>query len=329
MTVLSVAYPLFPVGPDASGGAEQILYLLDREIVRSGERSVVLAAGGSSVSGELISTAAPEGALTDAVRAEAQLQHRAAIEHILQNRRVDVIHFHGLDFDTYLPDTDVPMIVTLHLPLAWYPEAALHQNRAKLVCVSESQATGTDFPVVLNGIDTSRFQPAPKQDLLLWLGRICPEKGVHLALEAAHEADASLLIAGPVHAFESHQSYFHNSVEPLLDGKRCYIGPVDGLNKTRLLAEARGVLIPSLAAETSSLVAMEAISSGTPVIAFSSGALPEVVDHDTTGFIVDSPAGMAGAIPKLAEISPEACRAVAEARFEAKRMACDYFRLYR
>ncbi len=306
LTVLSIAYPLFPVGPDSAGGAEQILYLLDREIVRSGNRSLVVAKPESTISGELVPT----------------------LDEALRNYSIDLIHFHGLDFNDYVPETNVRKFATLHLPLAWYPEQALTRPDVERICVSRSQASNTSFPVILNGIDFDRFHTAPKSDYLLWLGRICPEKGVHIALQVAHGRNLPLYIAGPVHPFESHQAYFCEQVEPLLDERRRYLGPVSGEEKNRLLAEARCVLIPSLVAETSSLVAMEAISSGTPVIAFRNGALPEVVDHERTGFIVDSQQDMSLALDRIEAISPGTCRETAKVRFDAARMARDYFKLY-
>jgi glycosyltransferase involved in cell wall biosynthesis len=109
---------------------------------------------------------------------------------------------------------------------------------------------------------------------------------------------------------------------------RRWIGPVAGRVKRRLLAAARCVLIPSLVAETSSLVAMEALASGTPVIAWRAGALPEIVDHGKTGYIVDDVAGMAEAIYKADSIDPEACRAAARQRFARPRMLESYLALY-
>lgn len=306
LTVLSVAYPLFPVGPDSAGGAEQILYLLDREIVRSGRRSLVVAKPDSSISGELV----------------------PSIEEALRENSIDLIHFHGLDFNDHVPETNVRMLATMHLPLAWYPQEALLRSGVEKICVSRAQASATGFPVVLNGIDVARFHTAPKRDYLLWMGRICPEKGVHIALEVARERDLPLYIAGPVHPFESHQEYFRDKVQPLFDSRRQYLGAVSGEHKNRLLAEASCLLIPSLVAETSSLVAMEAISSGTPVIAYGNGALPEVVDHGETGFIVHSQGEMSSALDRIGLISPEICRQTAEARFDASRMAQDYFNLY-
>ncbi len=286
MTILSVAYPLFPVGSDSGGGAEQILSLLERAITEAGHRSIVIAADGSRVTGSLIGTPVATGEITDDRRMQAQHAHLQRINRVLAEYEVDLIHFHGLDFDRYIPDTHVPMLATLHLPLDWFAKSIFSNPKLTLNCVSRAQAANSGFPVIGNGVDTARYHPSQRKgEYLLWLGRICPEKGVHLALRAAHKLEMPLIVAGPVHPFKWHEDYFANEVEPLLDSKRRYIGSVAGAAKAKLLAEARCVLVTSLAAETSSLVAMEAISSGTPVAALGSGALPEVVDHGVTGVI--------------------------------------------
>jgi glycosyltransferase involved in cell wall biosynthesis len=137
-----------------------------------------------------------------------------------------------------------------------------------------------------------------------------------------------LIVAGPVHAFDSHRRYFAEKIAPLLDMKRRHIGPVAGRAKRDLLARARCLLVPSLVAETSSLVAMEAISCGTPVVAWKSGALPEVVEHGRIGFIVDSEEAMVDAVRRISEISPDVCRAVALERFDDRRMVGSYMTVY-
>ena len=99
LTVLSVAYPLAPVGPDAVGGAEQVLSALDRALVAAGHRSLVVACEGSNVAGRLLRIPAAGGKLDDAAQGAAQ----AAVRHVLASVQADVIHLHGIDFDTYLP----------------------------------------------------------------------------------------------------------------------------------------------------------------------------------------------------------------------------------
>ncbi|MGA8025709.1 MAG: glycosyltransferase family 4 protein [Bryobacteraceae bacterium] len=334
MNILSVAYPLLPVGPDSGGGAEQILYLIERGLVQAGHRSIVIAAKGSQVSGEILETPVFTREITDQVRHEAQRTHRRMLERALDEYSIDLIHFHGLDFHAYRPTRRAPQLATLHLPPAWYPSWIFDLSDIQLNCVSRDQASAAHsparLPVVTNGIDTNQFRRLRKKlDYLLWIGRVCPEKGVHIALQVAHRLKIRIVIAGPVHPFRDHEAYFSNQVQPLLDSKRKYVGAIGLEEKKKLLAEARCVLLPSLAAETSSLVAMEAISSGTPVLAFRSGALPEVIEHGQTGFIVDSEDEMAEAVERrLHEISPETCRCRAKLRFDARRMVSDYIDLY-
>jgi len=327
-----VGYPLLPVGPNAAGGAEQILYLVDRGLVRRGWHSIVIAARGSSVDGELIESPACKGEMTEEVRKAARCDHLRLIEQTLDQYPVDLLHFHGLDFFNYLPSNRVRKIATLHLPCAWYPDSVFAAKDVELVCVSDSQARSAPqpaLPVIRNGIDTAQFSgKCGERKHLLWLGRICPEKGVHIALEVARELDAPLVVAGPVHRYRDHEVYFAEKVQPLLDRKRRYAGPVGLSEKIRLLGEAFCLLIPSLVEETSSLVAMEAISSGTPVVAYRSGALPEIVEHGVTGFVVDSQQQMAEAVRRVVEISSNTCRQHALACFEAARMVEDYVRLY-
>ncbi|MGI8958813.1 MAG: glycosyltransferase family 4 protein [Bryobacteraceae bacterium] len=333
MTVLSVAYPLLPVGPDSGGGAEQILSLVEQGLVDAGHRSVVIAAKGSKTAGELIEGSVAAGEITDDVRQDAQRVHLSCVETALERYPIDVIHFHGLDFYSYLPQQTVPMLATLHLPVSFYPAWIFNDGRVTLNCVSNAQVNSVPSPrkppVVFNGVDVERYRDSSRhKDHLLVLTRICHEKGVHIALEVAHRLDLPLIIAGPVHPFRDHEIYFSEQVQPLLDEKRQYVGAVSLDTKIALLAEARCLLIPSLVAETSSLVAMEAISSGTPVIAFRSGALPEVVEHGECGFIVDSQDQMVDAVQHTSEISSETCRATAKLRFDARRMANDYLELY-
>jgi glycosyltransferase involved in cell wall biosynthesis len=186
------------------------------------------------------------------------------------------------------------------------------------------------LPPVPNGVDTDLYQPAAaKQDYALVLGRVAPEKGFHHALDAAIRADVPLIAAGTLFPYPAHQRYFEEQVRPRLDDRRRWHGPAFGAAKRRLLAEARCLLVPSTAPETSSLVAMEALASGTPVIAFRSGALPTIVEHGVTGFIVDDADQMANAIGRVDAIDPAACHRAACARFALSDTIARYFDLYR
>lgn len=189
-TILSVSYPLACVGPDAVGGAEQVLSLLDEAVVRAGWESIVIASEGSLVRGTLVATPAPVGPLTDAARRAAQERHREAIARVLRERSVDLVHMHGVDFDAYLPPPGVPVLATLHLPPSFYAPAALRPARPRtyLHCVSSAQHAAcppdvTLLPPIENGIDVDSFRGrVRRRGFALALGRICPEKGYHIAL---------------------------------------------------------------------------------------------------------------------------------------------------
>jgi glycosyltransferase involved in cell wall biosynthesis len=261
---------------------------------------------------------------------------RDAIARALHRWPVDVVHMHGIDFHAYLPAAGVPTLATLHLPPGWYPPAVFSPERPDtwLNPVSAAQrAACPPSPALLgaipNGVDVARLGcRGRKRGWAMALGRICPEKGFHHALDAAKVADTPLLLAGQVHPYPEHQRYHAEQIVPRLDGRRRFVGPVGLARKRRLLAAAKCLLVPSLAPETSSLVAMESIACGTPVVAFAIGALPEVVEHGRTGFIVRDVHEMADAIREAGRLDPEECRAAARERFPADRMAARYLGIY-
>ena len=336
LTVLNVAYPVAPVGPGAVGGAEQIVAALDQALTRVGHRSLVVACQGSLVHGCLIAAAPCEPEFSEEHIRAARTKHAGAIEYALRRWQVDLVHMHGVDFHEYLPAAGPPVLVTLHLPLSWYPEKALFPQRPGtfLHCVSHTQhkdrpAGATFLPVIENGVPLEELRVRRrKRKFVLALGRICPEKGFHIALDAASRAGIPLLIGGQIFPYRTHADYFKSQIAPRLIGGHRFLGPLGLARKRRLLTSARCLLVPSLVAETSSLVAMEALACGTPVIAFRAGALAEIVDHGKTGFLVDNEHEMAEAIQAATQIDPQKCRDAALARFSVERMIRGYFRIY-
>ncbi|TNC48480.1 glycosyltransferase family 4 protein [Rubellimicrobium rubrum] len=334
LTVLSVSYPLAPVTADPVGGAEQVLSRLDRALVAAGHRSIVIAPEGSRVAGELRSVPAIAGPISDTEAEHVRAAVRDRIAEAMTRDRLDVIHLHGIDFHRYLPPSGPPVLVTLHLPLDWYPPDALcsARSRTHLHPVSAAQAatapTGARIEAPIeNGVEIPDLK-VRRRSFAFALGRICPEKGFDDALASAEMAHVPLLIAGTVFPYPDHQRHFHEAVEPHLGWRRRWIGAVEGRCKQQLLAAARCVLIPSKARETSSLVAMEAMAAGTPVIAYPSGALTEIVEDGRTGFLVESVNGLADAMRRIDRIDPEVCRATARARFSAQRMVARYLERY-
>jgi glycosyltransferase involved in cell wall biosynthesis len=335
--ILFVAYPMLPVSDSSCGGAEQMLWCLERELALRGAATAVATCEGSSVSGELLSTgSAPSEPDQFEVR---EREHSEAVVRVCRQRSFALVHDKSGHFWRHASRLACPLLATLHLPRSFYPPELFHSVAPNVFfnCVSESQAGEfRDLPnflgVVPNGMALERFPfIASKQDYLLWIGRICPEKGTHLALDVARQLGMKLIIAGSVYPFSWHRQYFQREVRPRLEAAGPMAEFVESppfARKVDLLGNARALLIPTLAPETSSLVAMEAMACGTPVVAFANGALPEVVTHGTSGFLVGDAKEMADAIRRVNCIAPEQCRAQAEARFNASSMADGYERLY-
>lgn len=344
--ILYVAYPLLQVHDESAGGAEQILWTLEREMARDGAQTTVAASSGSRLSGELFSTGEPCAKIDDYERRRdehedrvIELIHRRARE----GKAFDLVHDHSGSFWKRAAEVDAPVLATLHLPHSFYPAGSFVDVPANVSfnCVSDTQArTFANLDalagVVPNGIALDCFEAesdvARNDDRqgLLWLGRICEEKAPHLALEIAAQVEVPITIAGQVYPFSYHQQYFEREVAPRLQrvpNARFISAPRAEL-KRRLLRESQALLITSLAEETSSLVAMEAAASGTPVIAFRKGAHAQVVRDGVTGLLVEDVAQAELALQKISAIDSKTCVHHAQKNFSAVKMAERYSSLY-
>ena len=311
-----------------------MLWTLERQMHRRGHDTAVAACVGSRVAGRLIATGEVPRE-RDAFE-ERDREHQQAIQELLQTEAFDLVHDKSGSFFANR-ETTKPLLASVHLPRSFYANVAWEAlpNHIRLNCVSAAQAkTFRDVPNVCgwvrNGIEIDRFPfRSAKDNYLLWLGRICEEKAPHLAIEVARRTGRRLVLAGQVYPFRYHEDYFARAVAPNIGKDVTFIDSPGFEQKVELLANASALLIPSMVDETSSLVAMEAMACGTPVLAFRRGALPEIVDDEFTGFIVDDVASMAEAVGRVKDIQPADCRDYVEQHFSAERMASDYEALYR
>lgn len=343
LRILYVAYPLLPVSENSAGGAEQVLWTLEREMHARGHDTTVAACDGSRVAGNLFSTGNAADAPDQFERRSAQ-QTEALLTWLgsAGAPHFDLIHDMSGDFWQHAYELRTPVLATLHLPRSLYTKVDFSRvpECVSFNCVSHSQMSEfSDLPRMLgvapNGIAIDRFPqelvPRENREYLLWLGRICEEKGTHTALDVAYAAGEKLIIAGAVYPFLYHQKYFAREIVPRLKraGSRAkYVQSPTFTEKVDLIRNARLLLITSEVNETSSLVAMEAAACGTPVLALRSGALPEVVAEGVTGILVDDPESMVSALGKATIIDCETSRKYGEENYSSANMADEYLTLY-
>lgn len=336
MVVLNVAFPFAPVGPDAVGGPGQVLTQLDTALVEREHESIVMACEGSVTEGILLATPKTSDVLDESERRKIYEQYRFTLHKFLEKWPIDLIHMHGVDFYEYLPLPGIPVLVTLHLPVQLYPEKIFKLERPQtyLHCVSRQQRSSCPpcanlLPEIENGVAPELFLSRHgRRNFAVTMGRICPEKGFHVALDAAKRARTPVLLAGEVYRYEAHENYFNREIAPRLDRSCRFIGQVGFRHKCRLLSSARCLLAPCMGLKANSLVAMESLACGTPVIAFKSGALADLVEDGKTGFLVSDEKEMADAIGQAHSLDRAVCRQAAKERFSNDRMLEKYFAVY-
>jgi len=245
-------------------------------------------------------------------------------------REFDLIHSH-YDFMalSYTRLVKTPVVTTVHgfSSPRIMPVYAKYRD-GNFVSISDSdRAPGLNYlATVYNGIDLSLYPLREKSgDDLIFLGRIHPDKGVHLAIDAARRSGRPLRIAGII----QDRTYFREQVEPYLDRRIQYIGPVDVADKNALFAGAAALLHLNTIPERFGLVLAEANAAGVPVIAMDLGSCREVIRDGQTGFLVNHVDDAVGALTRLGEINPSACRQRVEQCFSIETMVAGYEQVYR
>ena len=242
----------------------------------------------------------------------------------------DLIHSH-YDFMalTYTRLVKTPVLTTIHgfSSSKIMPIYQKYRN-GYFVSISDSdRAPGLNYlATVYNGIDLSLYPLGESSgDDLIFLGRIHPDKGVHLAIEVARLSGLRLLIAGII----QDEAYFREQVKPHLDNQNIvYIGPVGVPGKNELFARARALLHLNTIPERFGLVLVEANAAGVPVIAMDLGSCREVIKDGQTGFLVNSIAEAVRVLGRIPEIDRRSCRSRVQQHFSLETMVDGYERVY-
>ena len=175
--------------------------------------------------------------------------------------------------------------------------------------------------------DLLPYCEAPSLDYLAFVGRICPEKRVDRAISIAKRAGLRLRIAAKID--KADEVYFAETIKPLLyDPLIEFVGEIGDAEKPAFFGNAVGLLFPIDWPEPFGLVMIEAMSCGTPVVAYNHGSVPEVIDHGVTGFIVGGEDEAAAAVNRLTMLNRLLVRMRFEERFTVERMVADYVSLY-
>ena len=335
MRVAMVSTPYVPVPPPRYGGTELIVAELVSGLRDAGHDVTLFATNDSQP---------PAGVTLRARQAPiwppepyAELDHAAwAIEQILgDTRRFDVVHAHVPAALAFAAMLDAPMVYTVHHddgPEHARLKALYRRSRAQFVAISARQQSLipelADARVIHHGLDAGRYIFGRGDGgYCAFLGRLAPEKGVHHALDAAHAAGLHLRVGGAPH-WNDHD-YFASQLAPRLERPGVTrLGEVGGAAKQELLADARALLFPIEWEEPFGLVMIEAMLSGTPVLAFGRGSVPEVIDEGVTGFVCRDVAEMARRLRTLDAFDRAACRRRALERWTTARMVRDHLVVY-
>jgi glycosyltransferase involved in cell wall biosynthesis len=340
LRIAMLAPPWLSVPPRGYGGVESVVNALTEALVARGHDVTLFCAPGS-VSSATVAALLSEQHPDEIERSLYEVDHVArafqAIDGARELDAFDVIHDHcGFTAMAMADRIATPIVHTLHgqftaATAAFYLR---HAHKAVLVGISRAQLASAPsalapFEVIPNPIDVSAWPLYErKQDYLLWVGRMTPEKGPHRAIAAALEAGVPLILAGVIQPGQ--QAFFDREVAPHIDGDRVrFVGEVGGTEKVSLFARARGLLMPIRWAEPFGMVMVEAMACGTPVIAFPEGAARELVADGTTGYLVADEHAMAEAIGRLSEISPRDCRRWVASVCDVDVVAAAYERTYR
>ncbi len=295
------------------------------------ERAVVWLIKGLSELGHEVSFIGPEGSDVPHCRnlagdfADVKVPEPSAIRGLVP-AGADIIHFHSDSL--FERDYGIPSVVTVYGALKGFK--GLGSNYCFISSAQRSYWGYEANPVVHIGLDRDEYiYREEKDDYFLFLSRVDWDvKGVGWAIDAAESARARLIIAGNVHRKKFVSSYFRGFLKRRLNDRITYVGPVGGELKAMLLAKARALVFPTQWCEAFGIVTIEAFASGTPVITTHNGAMPEIVEHGTTGFLCKSAGEMADAMGRVGGLKPAACLARVIERFNHRRMAAEYAALY-
>jgi glycosyltransferase involved in cell wall biosynthesis len=335
MRIAQIAPLAEAVPPKLYGGTERVVSWLSDELIRQGHEVTLFASGDSTTSAELV-PCAPHGLRLAGIR-DHVASHLVMLDHVRRRAdQFDVLHFHvDLLQHAFFQDMAHKCVTTMHgrLDIPDYMPVYRAFPEMPLVSISDSQrapmpSNANWLATIPHGLPATVCPFSEKGgDYLAFLGRIAPEKRPDRAIKIARRAGVPIKIAAKVDKVD--QEYFEEIVVPLLDHPLVeFIGEIGESQKSRFLGDALALLFPIDWPEPFGLVMIEAMSAGTPVIAWRKGSVPEIIEDGVNGTIVETMDEAVAAVEQIRELSRARVRRHFEEHFTAKHMADDYVAAY-
>jgi glycosyltransferase involved in cell wall biosynthesis len=334
LNIALVAPPFFEVPPAGYGGIEAMLALLVDGLVDRGHDVTLIGTGKQGTKGKFVTTYDEpcSDQLGDPI---VELTHAARVDRLLLDIGPQVIHDHSTTGPAMARGRAAPVVVTSHGPAtgAWGDYLAAAHEHIALVAISHAQVRLAPqlrwAGVVHNALNAAEIPfREDKQDFLVWLGRMSPDKGAHVAIDAARRAGRHIILAAKC-TEAGERAYFEEFIAPRLGRDVEWREEITAEEKYALLGAAAGFLFPIDWEEPFGMVMIEAMACGTPVLALGRGAVAEVVVDGVTGFVSRGVEDLIASIGRLDQIDAHACRAQVEQRFGVNRMVSGYEKVFR
>ncbi len=327
MKIAQISSVYLSIPPKTHGGTERIVFDLCQHLTERGHQVELFASGDSQVDCSLQSVL-PVASSDDPQSTfylEKEFEARNTYNLYRQAERFDLIHAHWPTLAPYFSSfSKTPTLITYA-----YIEKELHEYFSR----AQARMLGDEsLPIIYNGIEVEKipFNDQP-EDFFIAVGRMTPGKGIAEAIRIAKRANARLLIVGQITThLPWSEKYFLNEIQPHIDGDR--IRHIERLPHDQLMqtvGRAKGFLFLPQWEEPFGLAVAEAMAAGTPVLAYPRGAMPELVKHGESGYLLCTEDEMVEAIHRIESLDRRRCREWVEGNFSVELMVEGYERLYR
>ena len=337
MKIAQIAPLIESVPPQLYGGTERVVSYLTEELVRQGHDVTLFASGDSQTSAKLVACTPRALRLNPECR-DTMPHQMLQLEKVRQRaQEFDMLHFHvdcvhfpmfrslsHKALTTLHGRQDLPDLYSFYAEFADMPLVSISMSQREPIAKADWAGT------VYHGLpaDVCRYNPSPSGDYFAFLGRVSPEKRLDRAIEIARAVGTRLKVAAKID--KTDVAYYKENIEPLLDDDIVeFVGEIGEAEKNNFLGNARALLFPIDWPEPFGLVMIEAMSCGTPVIAWNEGSVAEIIDSGVTGFVVEDLDEAIVAAQRIGQLDRGIVRRRFEQRFTAEYMARNYVAIYK